>query len=338
MAIYTLADLKQRQSLPLKAKILLAKDRINQYIDVFGTTGVYVAFSGGKDSTVLLDLVRNECGYKDVPACFVDTPTQLPELKEFVKTFDNVDIVAPRMSMMEVCEKYGFPLISKEVSCAIYEADHFKGKKIGDFRVRQLTGADRFGGKSRFNHSKWGFMLEAPFMVSDRCCKVNKKQPAHKYERATKRHPIMGTMAEESMLRRQAWMMTGCNSFNSNNPASKPLSTWLEQDVLEYIYDRQLPICSLYGEVIEDDYEQLSMFDDVRTRHFRTTGAKRTGCAVCGFGCHLEKNGESRFLELKKQHPKIYGLLDILKNNGYTMRQAIEWMTEHSEGKYHVDL
>ena len=37
---------------------------------------------------------------------------------------------------------------------------------------------------------------------------------------------------------------------------------------------------------------------------FTTTGCARTGCMFCGFGCHLEK--ESRWLQLKKTHPRQY--------------------------------
>lgn len=37
----------------------------------------------------------------------------------------------------------------------------------------------------------------------------------------------------------------------------------------------------------------------------------------------------SRFERLKESHPKMYDLLDVVKNNGYTMRQAIEWTNEH---------
>ena len=109
-------ELQQMQSLPLKAKIEMTRSRVKKWIDTFGEDGVYISFSGGKDSTVLLDLVRNEFGYKNVKAMFVDVPTQYPELRQFVKTFDNVDIVQPKINFFQVCEKYGFPLFSKEIS------------------------------------------------------------------------------------------------------------------------------------------------------------------------------------------------------------------------------
>ena len=116
MAAHTMTDLYQMQSLPLDAKIRMTERRIEAWIDEFGEDGVYISFSGGKDSTVLLDIVRNKMGYSDIPAVFVDVPTQYPELKEFVQTFDNVEIIKPKISFVQVCEKYGFPLISKEVS------------------------------------------------------------------------------------------------------------------------------------------------------------------------------------------------------------------------------
>lgn len=114
MGKHTIEELHQWQAMPLNVKILMTKERIRNWINEFGEDGVYVSFSGGKDSTVLLDLVRQD--YPNVKAMFVDVSTQYPELKEFVKTFDNVDIAKPKISFSEVCEKYGFPLISKEVS------------------------------------------------------------------------------------------------------------------------------------------------------------------------------------------------------------------------------
>ena len=42
---------------------------------------VYCSFSGGKDSTVLLDIFRNTVEVYDVPAEIVETGHQYPEIK-----------------------------------------------------------------------------------------------------------------------------------------------------------------------------------------------------------------------------------------------------------------
>lgn len=105
---HTMEELRTRQKYPLDLKISLTEQRIRAWVNEFGEDGVYVSFSGGKDSTVLLDIVRNKMGYKDIPAVFVDVPTQYPELKEFTKTWENVEIIRPKVSFMEVCENMVF--------------------------------------------------------------------------------------------------------------------------------------------------------------------------------------------------------------------------------------
>ena len=116
MGKHTMSDLYQMQSLPISAKIRMTARRINEWVNEFGEDGVDLSFSGGKDSTVLGHIIREVCGYKNIPFVFVDVPTQYPELKQFAQTFDNLVILKPKISFAEVCEKYGFPLISKEVS------------------------------------------------------------------------------------------------------------------------------------------------------------------------------------------------------------------------------
>lgn len=113
---HTMSDLYSMQAAPLSVKIKMTSRRIRDWVNEYGQDGVYVSFSGGKDSTVLVDIVRNVCGYKKIPLVFVDVPTQYPELKEFALTFDNLVILKPKISFAQVCEKYGFPMISKEVS------------------------------------------------------------------------------------------------------------------------------------------------------------------------------------------------------------------------------
>ena len=174
---HTIGDLYQMQSLPLDAKVRMTMARIEGWIREFGEDGVYISFSGGKDSTVLLDIVRNVCGYTNIPAVFVDVPTQYPELKQFATSFDNVEILKPKYSFMDICERYGFPLISKEISETIHEAKRSISKGQTDtYRIRQLNG------ETSFEKSKWKFMLDAPFEISHLCCNTLKKNPIKSFK------------------------------------------------------------------------------------------------------------------------------------------------------------
>lgn len=208
-----------------------------------------------------------------------------------------------------------------------------------EYRLRRLNGelTDSKGNYSQFNQEKYKFFLDAPFEISDLCCDIMKKKPAHDYEKETGRKPIIATMASESVMRTQKWLQDGCNAFNVTRPHSNPMSFWTEQDVLLYIKENNLPICSVYGEVVTDyeamgqcenqmSFADFGIFDKERPL-LKTTGCQRTGCVLCGFGCHLEK--ESRFLRLKETHPKFYNLLYHLKNNGVTYAEAIDWVNEH---------
>ena len=118
---HTISELYQMQAMPLNLKISMTKRRIRDWVKHFGLDGVYVSFSGGKDSTVLLHIAREMYG-DAMKAVFVDTGLEYPEIRSFVKTFDNVDWLRPKMGFKQVCEKYGFPLISKEVSECVYGA------------------------------------------------------------------------------------------------------------------------------------------------------------------------------------------------------------------------
>lgn len=120
MSDRTIKDLQMMQSAPLSAKILMTKRRIRDWVNEFGIDGVYVSFSGGKDSTVLLTIAREE--YPEIKAVFADTGLEYPEIRDFVKTWDNVDWVKPKMTFKQVIEKYGYPFISKEVAECVWGA------------------------------------------------------------------------------------------------------------------------------------------------------------------------------------------------------------------------
>lgn len=309
-------DLKQMQSVPLEGKILMTKERIRQWYEYWDGE-VYVSFSGGKDSTVLKHIVDSM--YSDVPALFVNTGLEYPEIQKFVKDIKagkydcfnpDVEIVRPEIRFDEVLKQYGYPVISKAVSNKV------RGAKPENLRWRQLKGTEinpKTGEPSQFNIPQWGFLLDAPFKISEQCCNVIKKKPAKDYMKETGRKPIIGTMASEGQSRYMAWLKTGCNAFDKKEPSSQPLSFWTEQDILQYLKKYDVPYCSVYGEIVptsEDEQieGQLTAFDmlnDYEGTLLKTTGCNRTGCIFCMFGCHLEKE-PNRFQQLKETHFRQY--------------------------------
>lgn len=279
-------SLKLRQAMPLKDKIRFTEKRIHEWVEHFGVNGCYVSFSGGKDSTVLLYIVRSL--YPDIEAVFVDTGLEYPEIRQFVKSFHTVTILRPEMRFDKVLEKYGYPIVSKEVSECIDQArKYLKDNKHYKYRMDKLNGK-----KSSHNCPQWKFLLDAPFKISNKCCNVMKKTPVHNFYHKTGKTPIIATMAEESSLRESQYLRQGCNGFKNKIPTSTPIAFWTEQDILEYIDTYKIPIASVYGDVIKTD-------------KYYTTGCSRTGCMFCGYGCHLDKY-PNRFQRLAETHPKQY--------------------------------
>ena len=294
-------ELRQMQSLPLAAKVSMTESRIREWVTEYGEDGVYVSFSGGKDSTVLLDIVRRM--YSGIEAVFVNTGLEYPEIQQFVKTFDNVTILRPKMRFDDVIKKYGYPVISKDVSNKIYYA-----RKGGEWAMRYVDGTAKMNNanKARFCVEKYKPLLQTDFMCADACCAVMKKSPAKTFARKTGKKPITAQMAAESRQRTTQWTLKGCNAFESKNPISNPMSFWAEQDVLQYIKGNNLPIASVYGDIVSRDGDGHEYFSElVQGGKLYTTGCYRTGCIFCAFGCHLEKE-PSRFQRLKETHPRQY--------------------------------
>lgn len=326
-----ISDLKMKQALPLSVKILLTKRRIRDWVNEYGIDGVYVSFSGGKDSTVLLTIAREM--YPDIKAVFVDTGLEYPEIRDFVRTWDNVEWLKPKMAFRQVVEKYGYPFIGKEVAYTVNYAKNGKpGGVYTEHCLSRLNGTykDPRGNISRYCCSKWGFALNAPFEIGSKCCDVMKKQPTKAYENKTDRKPILAMMACESRKRIQGWIKTGCNAFDSKRPQSNPMAFWTEQDVLQFAKGKNIKLASIYGEIVSKDEDGMDYDSTFCEMPLKTTGAQRTGCMFCGFGCHLEKPGEGRFERMKLTHPKQYEwIMKPKAEGGLGYKDVIDWLNEH---------
>lgn len=313
---FTVEDLKRMQEWDLDTKISVSLTRISEFYNHFPNK-IYISFSDGKDSTVLLHLVRSL--YPNTPALFINTGLEYPEIVQFVKTIDNVIMYRPKMSFKKVIEKYGYPIISKSVAKLIKDGRKAieKGNEESSYAITQLKGEyynKNTGELSKFNYAKWSYLLDAPFKISPQCCDVMKKQTAHSFEKEYGLKPIIGTMASESRLRKTQWLTYGCNAFKGRIQ-SKPLSFWTENDILAYLKRYNLKYASVYGDIKQDD-----------KGNYYTTGCNRTGCIFCMYGCYLEKE-PNRFQKLKITHPKLweYCMRDWNKG-GLGMREVLDYI------------
>lgn len=284
----------------------------------------YVSFSGGKDSTLLSYLTakclaENEWYKTPLVLCFFDTGLEYPEIRKFVFSFADwlraqfpqlkvvLEVRKPEMNFREVIQKYGYPVISKEVAHAIKDARNCPSGKV----MARFHGAES---NSMIKWTRYAYLLDAPFKIDHRCCDAMKKRPAHYFEKETGLTPLIGTMASESILRKKNWKRDGCNAFDAKRPVSRPMSFWNENDVLRYLYENQIPICSVYGNIVQEE------------NTYRTTGCDRTGCMFCCFGAQSEKE-PNRFQRMAKTHPYQYQwMLKPFESGGLGLKEVLDFL------------
>jgi len=306
---YTKEDLKWLQSLPLEQKIQVTQTRLIEWYNHFDGK-IYISFSGGKDSTVLADIAARlyasgslkNSEENPLTLVFINTGLEYPEIQKFVKKFSDwlkntyhipvcLEILHPEMSFVDVIKKYGYPVISKEVSERIYSA-----RRGGIWAINQLNGLNCSGDEeNKYAHRflKYKYLFDAPFDIAKQCCNIMKKKPAHQYNRKSGKKPVIATMTEESKLRENGWRKNGCNAFQATDQHSNPMSFWTEQDVLNYLKRTGVPYASVYGEIIEKNGKLV------------TTKCNRTGCMFCMFGVQRDRE-PNRFQRMKETHPRQY--------------------------------
>lgn len=285
----------QKQSLPYEAKITLAKLRANEFYDKLG--GNVFCSVGGLDSITLLLFLRKYVS-KDIPGVSVSS-LEDKSIQAVHQQLDNMIILKPEKSKVQVIKEFGYPVISKTTASKIEQIQN-PNEKNATIRHAIITGeTGKQGGykNSRFMKlpDKWQRLFveqEAPFKVSGKCCYYMKEKPCDRYSRETGRFVYMALMADEGGRREISLKKHGCNYYGKTVTRSCPFAIFSKTNLLRLALELEVPVPEIYGEIVEIADGQLT-----------TTRAKRTGCTMCGFGIHLEKRPH-RFDRLRESNYK----------------------------------
>lgn len=211
---------------------------------------------------------------------------------------------------------------------AIWAANEFRFFEAPAGVVLYLTGIkqdDRPSFSWRLAE-KWRPLLWAPFECSEECCGIIKKSPIRQIEEELQLSPVIGEMADDGNTRETAYLKTECNAFHGEKAKSKPMGFWLEQDVLTYIKIYNIPIFSIYGELIK-----------LKNGTYKFTGEQRTGCKLCMFGIQFPDR-KDQFQRLAKTEPNTVrmAMLDIEKG-GLGYGKVIMYLNENCKCNINIE-
>lgn len=293
----TVEELHNRQQWTLAQKIDHSLGVIDQFIARMDGK-VYLSFSGGKDSTVLLHLC--EIIKPDIKCVFVNTGCESVDVVRFVekmKAAHNIEVIRPKLTPRQVWAKYGFPLVSKDQA---FKIDLVRKNPNSASAQKFMRDSNKFTISKCFRYLC--DTEKCKYHTSAVCCNKLKKDPCKRYEHESGLRPIVATMASESMLRETDYLRVGqCNKFDQGHEKSKPLSIWMEEDIWQFIRENNIEIAEIYAK-----------------------GVDRTGCVGCGFGAQMKD--DRRLDTFYRLYPKYYNMVLNFENNGVTYREALREM------------
>lgn len=339
----TLSDLRLLQSLPLEVKVAKSKMRIIEWIEHYGSESVYIAFSGGLGSTVLLYLVNEVCleyGEPAIPALFVNTRNEFPEVvrhvyrmkaannERFAKIVkkpysgpllfaDQIEVRLPDRFLNQVLKEKGYLIASKKTSRCIHDARKIVAERPGDYYLSEKF-QSLMNVKNKFSVPiKYRDFIFGDIEVSAECCHVLKRAVMERYEKESGRvFPFTGEQASESNLRQGVYLKHGCNGFDMAKPKSSPLGFWTSSDLCQYALQYHIPYPECYEKIVCLDGKYI------------TTGEERTGCMICTAGIGKEKGKPvNRYQRMAMKHPVHYDyMLRSLEAGGCGMKPILEKM------------
>jgi len=223
-----LEELRALQSLSLEKKVELSEAFITHLL--FDHNHPMVAWSGGRDSTVLLSLVLKQ--KTDVDVAWINTGVEFPECVKFIRYLTNewhlnVHIAKPEAVFWEVVSKYGWPMMGKGGSGYWWSrADRLE--RQGKTRLAKATRDAK---------------------ISAACCRILKERPMDKLCKSLGIDcMIVGNLVSESRQRFLTWAQKGSCYFSQSKKRCNtwPLAWWTHEDILEYHRNNSLPYSPIY--------------------------------------------------------------------------------------------
>lgn len=327
--------------MPLNDKITYSKSKIKEFLNWCRENNykeISISFSGGKDSTVLFDLlikvhksIKSKIYIIPVYALEITFPSTLRFIKNTIseykaknKYIKDLELFAPKLPWNQILHEKGFPIFSKQISVILNRLK----------RTNSKTGISRWAfamlPTSRFMISKTRlFLLDETFLrkwneidnlnfihfFSEKCCDFVKGKLKH-----DSRPSFVGTLALESEFRKRSWFNHGCNLLNKHKPLSRPLSLWNEKDIWKYIKLNMLNINDAYN------YNH-SLGENEQKLHFN-----RLGCTSCPFGSHIEELKYKRSAQYKSDLKMFMDKNNISKTNNFFEIILDEYKFPNDEG------
>ena len=221
----------------------------------------YLSYSGGKDSHFLYWFIKEYLKRNDIKIVGINTYMEHHEIRD--RILKNSDIVLyPELKPMQIKQKYGSPCFSKIQDDFIdrYQRGSRSKSLMERIQSRSFKGNDGLIHKSSFslNSTARELLLSGKLhRVSPKCCKMLKKNTAHKFENETGLKAILGVRGDEGAMRKAQY-----KSCFTKDKKFTPI--WdLTDELLEKIIKK-------YNIEVPEVYKHI----------------KRTGCMGCPYGSY----------------------------------------------------